>query len=75
MATFTREFQRVTCPGCNRRISAYVPHFGDGTGLRVVKHNLLASRHRASAACPYSERMIVRNQERGPDQGKWRLDP
>jgi len=49
MSNFTREYERVTCPGCHRSISAYIPHFGDGSGLRVVKHNLLpAARHKAS---------------------------
>ena len=69
MATFTREYERVTCPGCLRSISAYIPHFGDGSGLRVVKHNLRpASPGRESVACLYSERIIVR------DHGKWTLE-
>jgi hypothetical protein len=67
MATFTREYERVTCPGCHRQISAYVPHFGDGTGLRLVKHKLAKARRR-NTPCPFSERIIVR------ERGKWRLD-
>lgn len=34
----TREFERVTCPGCGRQVSAYVPHMGDGSALRTMKH-------------------------------------
>lgn len=67
MARFTREYERVTCPGCLRQISAYVPHFGDGTGLRLVKHKLAAARSRKTP-CPFSDRIIVR------DCGVWRLD-
>ena len=67
MATFTREYERVTCPGCHRQISAYIPHFGDGSGLRLVKHKLAKARGRKTP-CPFSERIIVR------DAGKWRLD-
>jgi hypothetical protein len=69
MATFTREYERITCPGCHRTISAYIPHFGDGSGLRVVKHNLLpASAHRTSIACPCSERILVR------EHGRWTME-
>lgn len=69
MATFTREYERLTCPGCNRSISAYVPHFGDGSGLRVVPHNLLHRRGR-SVPCPASGRIVVR--ERG--RRRWSID-
>lgn len=62
----TRNYERVTCPGCSRSISAYIPHFGDGGGLKLVKHNLVKGR---SLACPLSERIIVRK------DGTWRLDP
>lgn len=69
MATFTREYERVTCPGCQRVISAYIPHFGDGSGLRLVKHNLEPGRGPiARERCSHSERIIVR------DHGKWRLE-
>jgi len=61
-----RYYERVICPGCHRKISAYVPHRGDGSGLRLVKHK------RGTAAgkepCPLSDRMIVR------DHGDWSLD-
>lgn len=74
MATFTREYERITCPGCNRTISAYVPHFGDGSGLRVVPHNViapgqLARRRHATRPCVVSDRIIVR------ERGRWRIDP
>jgi hypothetical protein len=68
MANFTREYERVTCPGCQRTISAYIPHFGDGSGLRVVKHNISERRRHPWPVCEYSERIIVR------DNGKWRLE-
>ena len=69
MATFTREYERVTCPGCGRKISAYIPHFGDGSGLRVVKHNRASGRGgNRPEPCSLSERIIVR------DKGAWRLD-
>jgi hypothetical protein len=68
MATFTREYERVKCPGCRRTISAYIPHFADGSGLRVVKHNVLRKRGRGNAVCPVSERIIVR------EMGEWRID-
>lgn len=73
MANFTREYERVACPGCERTISAYIPHFGDGTGLRVVPHNVIApgqlapGRH-ATRPCVVSNRIIVR------DHGQWRLE-
>jgi hypothetical protein len=70
MATFVREYERVTCPGCLREISAYIPHFGDGSGLRVVKHNVKDGR----SPCGVGGQIIVRNQARGPAQGKWRLE-
>lgn len=64
---FARAYERVTCPGCLRSISAYVPHFGNGSGLRLVKHNLARSRV-GKTPCPFSERLIVR------EAGQWRLD-
>jgi len=70
MSNFTREYERVTCPGCQRTISAYVPHFGDGTGLRVVPHKIPSGRGAAltPVECGVSNRIIVRN------HGKWRLE-
>jgi hypothetical protein len=35
-----REYMKVDCPGCGRRISAYVPHRGDGSDVVVVPHNV-----------------------------------
>jgi hypothetical protein len=32
------QFERVTCPECGRRISAWVPHAGDGTDVKIKKH-------------------------------------
>jgi hypothetical protein len=67
---FAREFERVTCPGCERTISAYVPHCGDGAGLRVIPHNITKNgRLCGHARCSVSGRIIVR------DRGHWRLDP
>ena len=34
----TREYERVRCPACKRVIAAYVPHRGDGSDVRMVKH-------------------------------------
>jgi len=62
-----RGFERVQCPGCQRRISAYVPQGDDGRGLRLVPHNRSPSRSR-TRPCPWSERVIVRK------DGAWRLD-
>lgn len=69
MATFTREYERVTCPGCQRKISAYIPHFGDGSGLRVVPHND-ARMMRRTFPCPVSGRMITRD----PHSHAWKVD-
>jgi hypothetical protein len=69
MSNFTRTYERVTCPGCHREISAYIPHFGDGSGLRVVEHNTVKGpRLGGRVKCGLSGRIIVR------DKGKWRLD-
>jgi hypothetical protein len=67
----TREYERVTCPGCQRVISAYVPHFGDGSGLRVVPHNIVKGRLGGHVRCGLSDRIIVLVR----DAGTWRLDP
>jgi hypothetical protein len=64
----TRDYERVTCPGCQRTISAYVPHLGDGSGLRVVKHNRVRATIRGSVKCSYSNRIIVRR------MGRWELE-
>lgn len=68
-----REYERVICPCCKRKISAYIPHFGDGSGLRMVPHNIIASgqlaaRRHATRPCAASSRIVVR------DGGQWRLD-
>jgi hypothetical protein len=68
MGNFIREYERVTCPGCQRTISAYVPHFGDGSGLRVVPHKIIRVGALASVACDVGGRIVVR------DRGKWRLE-
>ena len=33
-----RDFSKVTCPSCGRRVSAYVPYRGDGSDVRIVPH-------------------------------------
>jgi hypothetical protein len=63
LVNFVRKYETVTCPGCGRQISAYIPHFGDGTGLRTVKHNSIRLAKRGlgkPAGCPASQRIIVR---------------
>jgi hypothetical protein len=68
---WVRDYERVDCPGCGRRISAYIPHFGDGSGLRTVKHKAvrLAKRGLGIAKdCPASGRIVVRR------DGKWAID-
>lgn len=69
MGNFVREYERIDCPGCGRRISAYVPHFGDGTGLRTVRHNRRErAPRRPPPECPASGRILVRR------DGKWAFD-
>jgi hypothetical protein len=58
-----RKYERVTCPGCARKISAYIPHFGDGSGWRLVKHKLAKARGQTTP-CPFSERIIVRDRQK-----------
>lgn len=64
-----REYERVTCPGCERTISAYIPHRGDGSGLRVVPHIRPATCIAPGGQCSFSDRIIVR------DKGTWTLEP
>lgn len=33
------ETTRVRCPVCGRSVAAYVPKDGDGSAVRIVKHN------------------------------------
>jgi hypothetical protein len=53
----TRHFEKSTCPECARSISAYVPHFGDGSDVRIVPHNRLDSRGGHDGICPASGKM------------------
>ena len=62
-----REFERVICPGCGRVIAAYIPQFGDGSGLRTVKHVDKSFAPRVWD-CPASRRIIVRQ------HGAWRIE-
>lgn len=48
-----RAFEKVECPGCGRRISAYVPHMGNGADVKLVAHN-----HPRGIECPASDRLI-----------------
>lgn len=65
-----REYERVTCPGCGRNISAYVPHMGDGSALRTTKHlanhpeGLRRGSH-ATRECSMSQRLIQFNSHLG----------
>jgi hypothetical protein len=58
-----REFIRITCPVCARRVGAEVPELGDGVGVRVSVHK--ASDKPGADRCEMSERIAV---QRG---GKW----
>ena len=55
-----REYERVVCPGCQRAVSAYVPHCGDGTDVKIVKHCLVdpAKVRTRSATCPASGELL-----------------
>lgn len=61
-----RTFERVRCPGCQRVVAAYVPHGGDGAGLRLVSHRVEPTR---AGLCVCSECVIVPN-----GQGGWKVD-
>jgi len=63
-----RQYERLTCPGCQRTISAYVPHRGDGSGLRVVPHIRPATATAPGGPCDIGGRIVVRA------SGQWRLD-
>lgn len=49
-----RRYERATCPDCGRRISTWVPHCGDGTDVRIVKHNVRIGlgKTRVVRSCP-----------------------
>lgn len=53
---WTRKFERATCPICGRRISAWVPHFGDGSDVKLVRHN--ERRAPRGMHCSGSDRML-----------------
>ena len=55
-----REFEKIRCPGCGSMISAYVPHMGDGSGLRVVAHNSRDREGGHHGKCDASGRIVVR---------------
>ena len=65
-----RQFERVTCPGCGRKVAAYVPYMGDGSGLRMPPHAIVdpAKVRTRSVPCYVGGRIIVRG------QGKWELE-
>ena len=55
-----RGFETVTCPGCGRRISAYVPRGGDGSDVRIVTHSMFGRATRGHARtidCPAGGRL------------------
>jgi hypothetical protein len=52
-----RRFERVECPGCRRTVSAYVPHMGDGSDVRIVPHNAHDERGGHHGPCPASDRL------------------
>jgi hypothetical protein len=62
----TREYERVRCPACGRTVAAYVPHMGDGTGLRTMKHNTPV--RVIPKECRGSRRIIVLR------AGQWELE-
>jgi hypothetical protein len=50
-----RQYERVVCPWCQRDISAYVPHGGDGMALRLVRHKPVKN----PIQCPGSDELVM----------------
>lgn len=63
-----REYEKITCPGCGRTISAYVPHMGDGSALRMVRHKPPIERNGMDDECSLSGRLV----EPTRDYSKWK---
>lgn len=59
-----REFIKLTCPGCRREVSAYVPHMGDGSAVRTVKHATEGLER--GVLCSFSETLVIRR-----SNGEW----
>lgn len=52
-----RQFEKVNCPHCGRCISAYIPHRGDGSDVRIVKHKI--SGPRSADECPAGDQLMA----------------
>ena len=54
--TLRREYERVMCPFCGRKVAAYVPHRGDGSDVKIVPHKTVLYGC-GPQRCPASDRL------------------
>ena len=57
-----RQFERIDCPVCGRRVAAYVPYMGDGTDVKIVPHTSAFQRGRPCPASGLMECEILRSE-------------